>query len=397
MKAANLLTQYANVFSNLENRKLCEINDCFIGENILTDALLTQLKNLHSAKLACEVIDIVVDGVVKANVDLADIKQQHIGRTVKIELVAKRINQNQMICSNWNELLSYPDYIQQPVQSVYFTDTNELIDGKSDDNKFNNYLNITTICSLIDEVALKNATDSYSKIVVYDRDISIKYAIAERDLKFTVDTALLDNFLHKDAHLEAKMALVKQSLVKLLKHKSTNDRLGYLVRHFNGFASDLLASYHSYVEKYSFDKVRKEYEEKFTLYVEKVNDVFDRAATKLLSIPAGVWFANSQIQSNTLDGLAYTKNIAVLASVCVLACILCLNLAGQFSVLGAIRTEYKRLFKRLKSDYEKEEPSITKVLGKLEDQAVWVYLKLVFSLLSIIVLVAFPFILMSKA
>jgi hypothetical protein len=397
MKTANLLTQYANVFSNLENRKLCKIESCFIGENILTEELLTQLKCLHSASLAKEVLDVIVDGAVKANVGLCNIQPKHIGHRVKIELEATRIHDKQMICSNWNELLSYPKYIHQPVNEVFFTDTSEVINASSNDSKFNNYLNITNVCALIEEVALQNVTDSYCKIVVYDRDISIKYSVKEDDLKFEVDTELLDDFLHKDAHFEVKTALVKQSLVKLLKHQSINNRLGYLISHFNGFASDLLVSYHSYVENYSFDKVRKEYEEKHTLYVEKVNDVFDRVVTKLLSIPAGVWFANSQIQNYTSGSLEFTKNIAVVVSVCILACLLILNLSGQFSTLGTLRAEYKSLFERLKSDYEKEEINITKVLSKLENQAVWVYFKLIFSLLSTVVLVFLTIFLMFQA
>lgn len=396
MKAANLLTQYANVFSKLENRKLCDIDGCFNGEVTLTDDLLKQLSALHSAELVEEILDLVVDDVVKANIAIGDIQTNNIGQKFKIELVATHINKNQMICRNWDALLKYPEYINKPVMAVYFTDTNEMLDSSSGDSKFNNYQNITNICSLIDKVALKNTTDSYSKIVVYDRDVSIKFSLTENDLNFKIETNLLDDFLQKDAHWDVKIALVKQSLVKLLKHKSTNNRLGYLIRHFNGFASDLLVSYHSYVEKYSFDKVRKEYEEKFTLYVEKVNDVFDRASVKLLSIPAGVWFANSQIQTSTLNDLAYMKNISVLASVSVLAMILILNLLGQFSILNTIRSEYKNLFVRLKEDYTKEEENITKVLDKLEDQAIWVYVKLVFSLFSILILLVFPFLLMYK-
>ncbi|AGU59021.1 hypothetical protein N175_13855 [Vibrio anguillarum M3] len=71
--------------------------------------------------------------------------------------------------------------------------------------------------------------------------------------------------------------------------------MSHLVNNFNAFTSKLLVSYEQYVRNYSFDKVRKEYREKATEYIDKVNKVFDEVATKTFSIRLGVWFATSQM------------------------------------------------------------------------------------------------------
>ncbi|MDR8310561.1 hypothetical protein FPK86_22875, partial [Acinetobacter baumannii] len=86
----------------------------------------------------------------------------------------------------------------------------------------------------------------------------------------------------------------------------------------------------SYVEDYTFDKVRKEYKEKKTEYIKKLNDTFDSVATKMFAIPAGIWFATAQMTTmKTVSSFIYTKNFIVLMTVLSMIFIMILNVYGQ--------------------------------------------------------------------
>lgn len=96
---------------------------------------------------------------------------------------------------------------------------------------------------------------------------------------------------------------------------------------------NVLLSYQSYVKSYTFDKVRKEYLEKRTEYISKNHSVFDTMATNLLSLPAGIWFATTQInimEMNALNDIVFYKNLVVFITIILLCALLILNLGLQF-------------------------------------------------------------------
>ncbi len=86
--------------------------------------------------------------------------------------------------------------------------------------------------------------------------------------------------LGKDQHKEAMNSLVREALYNLLSDLDPKSRLSHLVNNFNAFTSKLLVSYEQYVRNYSFDKVRKEYREKATEYIDKVNKVLMKLLPK---------------------------------------------------------------------------------------------------------------------
>jgi hypothetical protein len=149
-------------------------------------------------------------------------------------------------------------------------------------------------------------------------------------LDYSIDTTALENLRKRDLHQEAIINLMCKEVVSFVKNIDEKQRVSYLVQNFNALISNILLSYQTYTENYSFDKVRKEYLEKRTEYVKKMNEAFDSVAVKMLAIPAAIWFAIAQIKPiNSSSPLTdFSKNYIVLITISVLVVILVLNIGG---------------------------------------------------------------------
>ena len=168
----------------------------------------------------------------------------------------------------------------------------------------------------------------------------------------------------------------------------------------DSLVSNVLLSYQSYVENYTFDKVRKEYLEKRTEYVSKIHGVFDNIATKLLSLPAGIWFATTQIKEIEIGGLetmAFAKNVSVIVTVSVLAVLLIFNLFGQFSTISTMSKEYRGVFNALAKTYEDEAPEIGKAKSDIESAQTQVEIKLYIAICATLSLVGLTIWMFCKA
>src|SRR5690606_6327287 len=163
-------------------------------------------------------------------------------------------------------------------------------------------------------------------------------------------------------------------------------RFSYLIRNLNPLITNINHSYQSYVEDYTFDKVRKEYNEKKTEYIKKLNDTFDSVATKMFAIPAGIWFATAQMKvigepSNYL----FTKNFIVLMTVLCMVLIMILNIWGQRSTVTQMNFEYTKVFEALEEKFEEEKNKIQSVKVDVDKR----YNKIISNIsISIIVCVA---------
>ena len=181
-------------------------------------------------------------------------------------------------------------------------------------------------------------------------------------------------------------------MVVFLKDIDVNKRFSHLIQNLSSFVSNVLLSYQSYVENYTFDKVRSEYIEKKTEYITRVNNVFDLVSTKMLSLPAGIWFATSQITPSSFDSVDFIKNIVVLVTILILVITLILNLSGNFSTLNNVKQEYDEVFSNLmntvkssKDEHVEELSSITDAKNTIEGEYLKVEMKLWFSIVSSVI------------
>lgn len=272
------------------------------------------------------------------------------GKRIRLALEETSNRHQHPVQKNWNEFLLISDVISEPVTGIYFTDSKTLVDASRNDCKFNAYLATSKVYSLLSAVSDTKISDT-EHVYIFGHALTLNFSVSEASLAHTIDTSVLEELLSKDIHNEAKTSLVKEALVRFLKNINEKERFNYLISHFNGFSTELLVSYEQFLKNYTFDKVRKEYQEKKTDYVARINKVFDDIATKTLAVPAGLWFAMNQIGTASPGNLQEAKNIATVLITGLLVCLVLFNILGQFSVLKAIKKEYISLFERISREY----------------------------------------------
>ena len=312
--------------------------------------------------------------LIKANKTLPafQFEEKFASFKVKVELVTLKVHDKYFIGENWDTLLAYSNYVLNPVELVFIADKMRVHSELTPSEIFTRYQNAAKVCQLIKQIA-NDVTASNDYLIIFGQSLSINFAIDETALVHDIDPESLKELLSRDLHKEAKTGLVREALVTFLKNIDKTKRFTYLLTHFNAFATQLLTSYEQYVNNYSFDKVRREHQEKKTEYICKINKVFDDVATKTFAIPAGVWLAASKIEEGGLGSLIFFKNIVFVLIVFVLAVVVYLNLLGQFSSLSAIKNEYTQLFERLKKEKGIDNSEVDTYLNDLNtrDSIVW--------------------------
>jgi len=369
------ITSYSVIFKSLKNRTL-NSHDEIIGSIGLCSEIVQHLLTLVNVELCASSVDLYRNDKKVTSVSIEQLVDQHYAFECKIILPVRWEKGGYYIGNNWDELLKSSERILNPIKQAFFTKTAEF--AKDNEQIYQNYLCLSKVCQTIDKVALPTSTNA-PRTIIFERDISIFYTLKESDLEYELNADIVERLLREDIHHEAKIALVREALVKFLKDKGSKQRFGYLISHFNAFSSDLLLSYQSFVEQYTFDKVRKEYQEKQTEYIQKTNDVYSDVGAKVLAIPAGLWLAIFKLDEAAVGSFGFIKNIIIL-----MLCILCMlyaifHFSAQFAVLKSIKDEYQALFKRLASEHEEESGLINTAKETIDDNAFWAWLKLTLS------------------
>lgn len=369
------VTSYSVIFKSLKNRTSND-NEEIIGSIGLCSDIVQHLITLVNVELCSASVDLYQNNTKKASVSVEQLKDNHYAFECKITLPKHWEKGGYYIGSNWDELLKSSERILTPIKQAFFTETVEL--AKDNLQIYQNYLSLSKVCQIIDKVALPASTN-VSRTIIFERDISIFYTLKESDLEHELNADIVERLLCEDIHHEAKIALVREALVKFLKDKGSKQRFGYLISHFNAFSSDLLLSYQSFVEQYTFDKVRKEYQEKQTEYIQKTNDAYSDVGTKVLAIPAGLWLAIFKLDEAAVGSFGFIKNIIIL-----MLCILCMlyaifHFSAQFAVLQSIKDEYQALFERLASEHEEESGLITNAKNTIDKNSLRAWWKLTLS------------------
>jgi hypothetical protein len=375
MTHKDALKIYSDIFQLLQLPEL-DGDTNFCGFIVLDDNIVVSLNALVAHGLCGTSVDIYQNEELKASPGVDTLNNKHFPYRCKITLSSNWERGGYYIGANWDLLLKSATRISNPVKQAFFTDTCELT--KNDNINYSNYLKLSKVCEFIDEVALPTS-DNNERTIIYGRDINIYYTLKESDLQHDLCIEAIEKLLDKDLHHEVKVALVREALVKFLKDIGSKLRFSHLICHFSSFTSDLLLSYHTYAERYTFDKVRKEYQEKQTEYIRKVNEAYSDVGAKVLAIPAGLWLAVFKLEEAKVGSFEFIKNIIIL-----MLCILCMcyaifNFTAQFSILDSIKTEYQSLFERLAADNGEESKSINVAKNLIDKSARMTWWKLALS------------------
>lgn len=373
----HVLEIYSEVFSQLQNRRF--ENDEFKGTLKLTLQLKEALERLYDFELTSGSYDLFKNNSKHGAASLFQFTSAHFNGdiTIEVDLSSSEFKGDFVICGNWDALLANEAKVKTPAKNIFFTSDSTLLLPSSQDKKYQNYTNIQRVYGFVKSLA--ESTEGGERTIFFERPLTFEFTLSESDLLHPIDIEALDKLLQKDLHQEAIRCLICKEFVHFLKDINVKQRFSYLIQHMSSLVSNVLLSYQSYVESYTFDKVRKQYIEKRTEYISKVHTAFDTMATKLLSLPAGIWFATTQLNPVTgsaAGNVVFYKNLSVLITIVVLTGLLLLNLIGQFSILKQQEKEYSALFDELQKSFDEEKVAIDKAKDEIDSAKGQVELKL---------------------
>lgn len=361
---------YRDIFLSMQDRQVNR--DQFVSWMVLDAGKLASLKTLNSYSLADGSLNVKSKGKLAASgVVLDRIEEKYFNDQYVFEVRLNKANINFghdfIVCDSWNTILRYDHHIKAPMKNIFLTETEMYFDAASSDPNFKNYLAMGELYKFIN--FLSDESNADKDCIFYNRSYKFKIKACEDDLKYSIDTKSLEKFKHQDMHREAIINLMCKEVTAFVKDQIEEIRFSYLIRNINPLITNINHSYQSYVEDYTFDKVRKEYNEKKTEYIKKLNDTFDSVATKMFAIPAAIWFATAQMK--VIDEPSYylfTKNYIVLITVLCMVLIMILNIWGQRSTVTQMQEEYTNVFEALKAKFEDEKLNIQSVKDEVDER-----------------------------
>lgn len=361
---------YRDIFLSMQDRQVSR--DQFVSWMELDADKLACLKTLNSYSLADGSLNVKTNGKLgTSGVVLDRIQGKHFNDQYVFEVRLNKTNINFgddfIVCDNWNTFLKYDHHIKKTIKNIFLTDSESYFDIDSIDCKYKNYLAMGELYAFIKFLSEESNADK--DCIFYNRSYKFKIKACEEDLNYSIDTKSLEKFKNKDMHREAIINLMCKEVTAFVKDEVEEIRFSYLIRNMNPLIMNINHSYQSYVEDYTFDKVRKEYKEKKTEYIKKLNDTFDSVATKMFAIPAGIWFATAQMTTmKAVSSFIYTKNFIVLMTVLSMIFIMILNVWGQRNTLNQVKEEYSDIFDELEKKFEDVDAEIRKIKGEVNDK-----------------------------
>ncbi|EXG33052.1 hypothetical protein CAT24_09055 [Acinetobacter pittii] len=351
---------YRDIFLSMTDRQ--DSHDYFVSWMQLDASLVDRLKTLNSFSLADGSLNVKVNGLqMGSGIILNKINEKYFNSKYIFEVRLNKNNinlsDNFIICEDWDTILQYDKNIKNPIINIFLTSDKVYLDIGSPDIKFKNYLALGELYSFLKYLSEESNSDKDS--IFYNRSYKFKIKACEEDLNYEIDVKSLEKFKREDMHRAAIINLICKEVTSFIKDQNEEDRFSYLIRNINPLITHINHSYQSYVEDYTFDKVRKEYNEKKTEYIKKLNDTFDSVATKMFAIPAGIWFATAQIVPiKDVSNFLFTKNFFVLITVLSMVFIMILNIWSQRSTLIQMKEEYSDIFDELALKFEGEKDQI---------------------------------------
>lgn len=304
----------------------------------------------------------------------------HLGEIIQVKVI---FDSNTKVYKNFENFLSSRNrridevgyfYIIED-DFLYFNDSDIELENNPDVvSVFENYLKLRNLFSafkdLSDHVNMIGEHHINELIFFHKSKISLPVAYDAKYLKASSDC--IDLFLaviQDNIHYEQKKSIFKEALyLTLNKIDNNKDKLDYLITHFLRFYKKFRENYDLFVSEFSFDDVRKEYEEEKRKYLKEINDGMSNVQTKMLGIPlACAASAVKLIPSlNAETGLGST--LFIVFAILTYGLYLYFTIENERNSLESINEEYTSHFNRLKHHYADQYQKVEHLKIQLDER-----------------------------
>ncbi|EDQ6553778.1 hypothetical protein S675_001917 [Salmonella enterica subsp. enterica] len=217
-------------------------------------------------------------------------------------------------------------------------------------NEILRYFQVRNIWGLLSQHA--DHVNGRELIFLYKQKISITLEYTIDDLGFEFDgLARLEKVFSDNLHPEAKNNILQNTLYSFLWRVPKEATFRKLLSDFALFTLAFEENYRAFSVGFSFDKIRKEYTERFREYLSKLNGIMYDTLTRALAIPVTGLIGFIAMKGG-FNATSWIINISALiltlfstASIHYLVC-------SQFNIVNITKSEYKELFKAIREELE---------------------------------------------
>lgn len=290
------------------------------------------------------------------SVEFGSIKSK-IGSQVIVLLLTEQLrNEDLNIYWDWDKLFEYKPNITLVPNNFFILSDRTIHPREPVSSKVKHYHDVCKIINLLisrsDHTLSLTNTIVKEVIFLHKCRIEIPIDFTAKVLDEGLDGISIVNALFEDlSHKEQKTSILKEVIYSLLSNVSKAERLQYLLSHFGEFSKRLNENYQLFVSEFSFDDVRKEYEESKRDYFTKLNDVFSSVQTKMLGIPISLALASLKM-SSIVDDISFWTNFLLALSVVIYSSMMIMLIKNQKHTLNAVKNDYESQMSRLKHQYE---------------------------------------------
>lgn len=303
-------------------------------------------------------------------IELEDLSS-HMDSTVKIQILSDDLKRKKLFVFNeWDDFLSYKPNLLHPPESFLILQEEIVYPLNSDSGKLKHFFDISKFLHFLNDNA-DHSTKVTSKII--DELVFLHKARLEIPIILPVDClndaldgySIVESLFEDNSHTEQKSSIFKEVMYGLLINIPVKDRLGHLLLNFGEFSKRFNENYQLFVSEFSFDDVRKEYEENKRDYLTKLNDIFSSVQTKMLGIPISLAIASLKM-SAVVDGVSFWTNLLLAISISIYSIMMFMLIANQKHTLSSVKSEYKSQMDRLKYQYSEQYRNIKKIQIELD-------------------------------
>lgn len=248
---------------------------------------------------------------------------------------------------SWSALLSVKKNRLAIPDFFMIIDENFKIFSTRDDHPLvNSYRNIIVLIEQLKNIAdHENGPGSLIFLGRSKLTIDINYNKNALETLNAAGLERLTEIMRSEEHITQKKLILQETLFNMLLQVNPNSRFEILLQRLQDLFIQFEHSYRFFITSFSFEEVRKEYEEKYREYNSKLNSSINDVATKALATPITMLFSISNITTSS----TIISNYAIAISAILVSTFIIFLVQSNINNLSVIKDEYKNLFERLSS------------------------------------------------
>lgn len=283
--------------------------------------------------------------------DLSDVFKSGVIKEFSITLDLSELGGRAEIFYDANELVelrpSAPEKFLIITLSIN-SDKCTICPDDYDKNEIMRYFQVKKIWGMLASCA--DSSNHRDLVYLYRNKIELSFSYSYADLSYDFDgLSKLEMIFLDPLHTEEKGQILQNCLYSFLRHEKKSLRLPKLLRDFTVFASMFHESYLAFTVGFNFDKVRKEYQEKFREYLSKLTSILHDTLTRSLAIPVSgvISFA---AMGRSSDANSIIVNFAAIALSIYTAFTIHFLASYQRVLVSQCKNEYQTLFFSLRDE-----------------------------------------------